>query len=39
LNPKSHEAQLEDQKGKKDHLEEGKIARPTKVQKMISQAK
>jgi hypothetical protein len=33
LNPRPHEARLEDQKAKKaqeDHLEEGKAARPTK---------
>jgi hypothetical protein len=30
LNPKPHEAQLEDQKSSRRHLEEGKIVRPTK---------
>jgi hypothetical protein len=39
LNPKPHEAQVEDQKAKEDHLKEGKIAEPTKAQKATNQAK
>jgi hypothetical protein len=36
LNPKPHEAQLEDQKGKKSSR---KTARPTKTRKAANQAK
>jgi hypothetical protein len=42
LNPKPHEAQLEDQKAKKaqeDHLEKEKTAKVTKTQKATNQAK
>jgi hypothetical protein len=43
LNPKSHEAQLKDQKAKKNlkkcYLEEGTTTRPTKAQKAANQAK
>jgi uncharacterized protein (DUF2249 family) len=42
LNPKPLEAQLEDQKAKKaqkDHVEDGKIVRPTKTRKATNQGK
>jgi hypothetical protein len=42
LNLRPHEGQQEDQKPRKTqecHLEEGKPARPTKTQKVASQAK